>query len=293
MDIITGEKIQKSCNVYIGNNRAFSGLRSNMYKDTRKLLFIDDKKKSLEFINKINENKKNIIIFIYTHILHEYFSSIIKVLKLINFKFNLVLHNSDNSFEEKHLKLFEINNLNKIFTQNLNVNYSEKIIPIPIGIANSQWPHGDLNSLNRILSILEKYKKNKTFYLNFRIKNNRKKRNLCYEKIKKSKFDIEEIPKLEYPEYLKCLVCYKFAICPEGNGLDTHRFWECLYLKVIPVCLKNQITIFYNQYFPILLLNHWDEINNINIDEIYNNADWKNYHLLNFSTLTNKFDNFT
>ena len=49
-----------------------------------------------------------------------------KGVKLINFKFNLVLHNSDHSFEEKHLKLFEISNLNKIFTQNLNVNYSEK-----------------------------------------------------------------------------------------------------------------------------------------------------------------------
>jgi hypothetical protein len=31
----------------------------------------------------------------------------------------------------------------------------------------------------------------------------------------------------------------KFCICPEGNGFDCHRLWECLYLDVIPICEKS------------------------------------------------------
>jgi hypothetical protein len=28
---------------------------------------------------------------------------------------------------------------------------------------------------------------------------------------------------------------YKYVICPRGNGIDTHRVWEALYLGVVPV----------------------------------------------------------
>ena len=55
-----------------------------------------------------------------------------------------------------------------------------------------------------------------------------------------------------------------YTIYPRGNGLDTHRIWECLYLDVIPIMLKRDTINIYN--LPIIYLNHWDEldINNIN-----------------------------
>jgi len=31
-------------------------------------------------------------------------------------------------------------------------------------------------------------------------------------------------------------------LCARGNGLDTHRFWESLYLGVIPVIINNEYT---------------------------------------------------
>ena len=32
---------------------------------------------------------------------------------------------------------------------------------------------------------------------------------------------------------------YKFAICPEGNGVDCHRIWECIYLGVVPIIIDS------------------------------------------------------
>ena len=45
-----------------------------------------------------------------------------------------------------------------------------------------------------------------------------------------------------YPESLAELSAYRFCFCIRGNGLDTHRFWESLYLGVIPVVLQTPET---------------------------------------------------
>jgi hypothetical protein len=45
-----------------------------------------------------------------------------------------------------------------------------------------------------------------------------------------------------YIEYLRELAEHRFCLCIRGNGVDTHRFWESLYLGVIPVIINNNIT---------------------------------------------------
>ena len=39
--------------------------------------------------------------------------------------------------------------------------------------------------------------------------------------------------------YLDSLIRYKYVLCPEGNGIDTHRFWETIYAGSIPVSKKH------------------------------------------------------
>ena len=111
---------------------------------------------------------------------------------------------------------------------------------------------------------------------------------MTYRVIIKSK-NIPNIPNMDYMNYLKILLSYKFAICPEGNGIDTHRFWECLYLKVIPICLKNHVTKYYSKLFPILLLDDWNNIDENNLQLFYNNANWSNYDILDLNNYYNKF----
>lgn len=35
--------------------------------------------------------------------------------------------------------------------------------------------------------------------------------------------------------YLEELANSIFAVCPRGNGIDTHRLWEALYCNTIPI----------------------------------------------------------
>ena len=52
-----------------------------------------------------------------------------------------------------------------------------------------------------------------------------------------------------------------FVICPEGNGIDTHRMWEALYLRTIPIIKKNMISNFIKKaQIPVLIINKWSDL---------------------------------
>ena len=52
---------------------------------------------------------------------------------------------------------------------------------------------------------------------------------------------------------------YSFELCPEGNGLDTHRFYEALLLNTIPIVKRNSLESMYIK-FPCVIVNNWNEI---------------------------------
>jgi hypothetical protein len=288
MNIITGEKIQNLCDYYIGTLYDFD-YNPNIKIQVRKQIDINNY--NIEIIKKLNI--KNI--FCYTHIIDGESASfsqqkcktnkdnLINLLLNISTPFNIIFHNSDGCFFPSHRQLLQISNLRKIYTQNLSIEPEERIIPLPIGIANSMWKHGNLNIWNQILKNNSSFENKPHYiYFNFNITTNIVKRKKCYDIITSK--NIPNLPNTDYLYYLKQLSLYKFAICPEGNGLDTHRFWECLYLKVIPICLKNHITEYYSKKFPIVLLDDWNDIND-NILNLFHNNNWDNYDMLNFEKL--------
>ena len=74
-----------------------------------------------------------------------------------------------------------------------------------------------------------------------------------------------------------------FVICPEGNGVDTHRLWETLYMGGVPVIKRN---VFFNEILedlPVVVLNDWIELN----DDENMHSEWEkiNEKKWNFSKL--------
>jgi hypothetical protein len=59
--------------------------------------------------------------------------------------------------------------------------------------------------------------------------------------------------------YLNNIYNHKYVICPRGNGLDTHRLWEALYMGTFPIVKKDINNSFYSD-MPILFVNDWTEI---------------------------------
>ena len=62
--------------------------------------------------------------------------------------------------------------------------------------------------------------------------------------------------------------------------------WECLYLKVIPICHRNILTEHFSKLFPIVLVDDWKDRKELGMDIQYLEqnyerlSNWKNYYLL-------------
>ena len=104
-------------------------------------------------------------------------------------------------------------------------------------------------------------------FINISWAKNIKKRLDCYELLKPK---LPWLSNIRPTQNLMRLSTYKFCICPEGNGVDTHRLWECLNLKVVPIVIASEFTdILIHQEIPLVVLDKWEDfdINTLNYSD--------------------------
>ena len=289
-DLITGERLQENASLTISSDEVSSfhgreNIRSNNYleiptKEKRKLF----KKKKIEVAPDEHwvEGCKNAkSIFVYTHLL-PYFKKYV-LARLIE-PFTLITHNSDYGATLEDLDLLNHPLLIKWFAQNCECSH-EKLAALPIGLANRQWGE---EKLSQLLMVARKYCKSKLLYSNFSSHTHQSRVGL--QDVISSMNDVTQSKNLTYEQYLKELSIHKFCLCPRGNGIDTHRFWEAQYLDTIPIVLKADWTAAYSG-LPILLVNEWSDLLKINFEEVYIRISTTNFDRanMNLSKYTRQF----
>jgi len=132
--------------------------------------------------------------------------------------------------------------------------------------------------------INEKIDKDNLLYLNFSIHTFPSVRYFVYNKFNKENWVKigTPIPTIDgRKQYLKDIKSSKFVLCPRGNGIDTHRIWESLYMGSIPIVIYENAHHLFTD-LPILFIKNWDEITveflNSKYEEM-NNRTW-NYDKL-------------
>jgi hypothetical protein len=63
--------------------------------------------------------------------------------------------------------------------------------------------------------------------------------------------------------YLRNLRQIPFVICPEGNGVDTHRLWETLYMGGVPVVKTNDYLNIILRDLPVIVIPSWNKLNDL------------------------------
>jgi hypothetical protein len=246
--IITGERIQQLASIYLGKTEDFN-YNPLIAQETHKHVLISDI--SSEYDNPY-------VIFFYTHRINH----VANIIHYFKNPFILLSHNSDwNVVEsEDSITILNCNNLQKWYTQNLCF-YHPKISMIPIGFANSMWAHGNLSFFDSDIFVnllSNKTNKTKKIYFNFAPGTNLNKRQPCYDALIQK---IEWLPIIDPIENLLRLKDYEFCICPEGNGVDCHRFWEALYLKCVPIVVNSPFTeTLKRANIPLVILDKWEDL---------------------------------
>jgi len=255
-DIVSGEQFQELCTVYCG-------VEYDLHVNPR-IRSQSEKHMRIDILNELWENPS--LIFCYSNSLKIF----IKKLQYIKNPFVLVSHNQDMNITEEYIELLQCPLLVKWYAQNVLLQH-KKLECIPIGIANQMWPHGNSNILIDVMTTMKDMEKENDFYFYFSVSTNTSKREICKTTLEKKGLLFGSTK--PYISYLINLISHKFAICPEGNGIDCHRTWECYYLGVIPIFLESPFTLDLQKRFPCIILKSWDDFNKQQIldqyDELY------------------------
>jgi len=206
--------------------------------------------------NFVSENVKyRDVVFVETDKVKFFFS---EVHHKINNKYILITHNSDLSVDGELSELAD-KKIIKWFGQNVAVKHT-KIVPIPIGLENLYYyDNGIINYFNFFKNKIIN-KKNKILF-GFSVNTNSSERIPAYDFFKNSMISEEIDFKLNSFNYLKLLNGYKFVASPPGNGLDCHRTWEAMYLKVVPIVKRSvAMEYFFSIGLPLWIVDSWDEI---------------------------------
>ena len=283
-DIITGDRVVSLCD-FIILTRNILDYHQNLncfINNNNNLIIVDDFKTiNMQYINSYIRllNKSTIKIFVYTHIIESFVKYILPYLE-IGIKYILYLHNSDDCLTSEHMNiLMKSKHVKIVYSQNMNKYMTEKFKLIPIGIANSMFEHGNLLYLYEVISKTYYIKKQNHLYININPNTFEYRRNVLEEIRKKGNlFKINH--NKPFKEYLYELSSHFFCLCIRGNGISSHREWECYYLGVIPVIINNKYTNTdaYVKYLQKLNLPFF-EIKEENLDKYSN--DFFNEDLYN------------
>lgn len=171
---------------------------------------------------------------------------------------------SDYSINRNLFNKYE-HNCNKWFTINKDVD-NEKIHALPLGITNltnESGLHPIYGNVDIMFDIMSQPRDIKNLvYLNFNIDTYRDERQMCYNMFYDKPYVTvgEIINTLDgRRRYLKEIRDHKFVLCPRGNGIDTHRLWETLYMGSIPI-VKRCYAMSEFTDLPILFIDNWSEV---------------------------------
>lgn len=192
------------------------------------------------------------------------------------FKFDtisvLVSGHSDIGINDDYEELLN-SNLRVWFCQNKLIEHS-KLRSLPTGL---YYPHNE-DYIMRLYSMCQQQKQTdlKLAYLNINADTYPEERSKIVE-LYHDKCWVTYENKVSFETYLSSMYGHKFVFAPRGNGLDTFRLWEALYLGCIPI-VKHHIGYDDFKDLPILFVESWEHITEDFLTEQYKIIVSKQYN---------------
>lgn len=162
---------------------------------------------------------------------------------------------------------------------------------LPLGVTNftnESKLHTIFGDVSHFISADKRVGFEEKFSLNlsasFTAKNNKRVRGKVLRVLSDlpSKFKVSvELPDFSAEGRIKFLESARrstFTVCPEGNGVDTHRLWETLYMGGIPVVTPNPLMNSLYSRLPVLVVKNWSDLSKSNyLEERWHELNHKNW----------------
>lgn len=210
----------------------------------------------------------------------EYLNKLSSYIKKSSKNYILITHDSDKLLNNERFENIP-NIVKKCFSINAIHNH-KNLINIPLGLENEIVSHKPLSRIDykwlrkNLSGLASREKRKDVVYCNWQNRTHATRKNIV-NTLKSTDVNIIQDGGLTQYEYYERLASYKFVICPRGNGVDTHRLWETLYVGSIPVIIDHPT--YKNFNLPIVRLKKWEDLT----QELLSNFNEKqySYHWLN------------
>lgn len=168
----------------------------------------------------------------------------------------LLAGNSDFNFES--IDIFSQSIFSKFYLQNSLISNHRDIFTLPIGIENlSKGINGVPSNLRNNRSWIEK--KTNAMVGPFS-PTHAERLNLLAQFSNKSSMVKKYDEFLSPKKFAKLMNEHRYVVCPQGNGIDTHRFWEALYRGCVPIILKSKWSLSLSYLnIPMVQLEKWQD----------------------------------
>lgn len=185
-------------------------------------------------------------------------------------KKGLVVSNSDYPFGSYHSALLPLlTSIKRLAVTNLSIQENANLMTFPIGITDPMKGsvRHELFSRTEQLTEAFSYSSHKVSRVSISFSTNtHRSRRYAMRHALRSSF-CEVISPDFSPEGRQNALNHSATslgvACPRGNGLDTHRLWETLYVGSIPVVVENEFprSLLEGSKLPYVSLRDWSELN--------------------------------
>lgn len=161
----------------------------------------------------------------------------------------------------------------------------EKLHALPLGITNDTF-ESEMNpifgNVGIMMEVMNQPRDIKNLvYLSFTIGTYPAERQYCHDMFVNqpwvTKGKVENTLKGR-KTFLEDIRNHTFVLCPRGNGYDTHRLWETLYMGSIPIVIKILALEEFTE-LPILFVDNWEMVTEEFLKEKYAEMMTKTWNL--------------
>jgi hypothetical protein len=199
----------------------------------------------------------------------------------INKKVVVITHSADVPADKGIYDLLP-QNVVKWFSQNAAYPEGNRLHGIPIGIENAQ--RKEFHHQDKMSKILAKMEEGRVFkncvYLNCSVWTNKTERLPLYQHLTNQSWvtTVQKSNIFDFDNYINNIHSHMFVACPSGNGIDTHRTWESLYLGTFPIERRNTSNFFWRD-LPIWFVDNWSEIKRESVEEAFHHMSEKEWNM--------------
>lgn len=245
-DFVTGERVTQLCDIAV-YSREYVFAYPTVKDNTRTIVYTGTILEENKTVLQLVANSRTFFVKL------DYFDYFVdQIMPHITRRFVLFTHNSD----------LTAGTVNQVLSSpklvrwyGCNMMPSRRTKGIPLGLENvDMWKRTDFRQIIRYRGSV----KTKLMYFRFSVSSNEAIRSKIYVSLVNNGF--HENKRRDWADYIRELSQHKFCASPPGNGVDTHRMWECLYLGVIPIVLKDPILLHWFRDLPIMWIDSFDEI---------------------------------